>query len=59
MTSAGSHRLIISEELDPHSKSKTYGKSMRVVSRMKGIEQNNDDVILDHLESNKTMTMLY
>ena len=35
MTSADSHRLVISEELDPHSKSKTYGKSMRVVSRVK------------------------
>ena len=32
MTSADSHRLVISEELDPHSKSKTYGKSIRVVS---------------------------
>ena len=30
MTSANSHRLIILEELDPHSKSKTYGKSMEV-----------------------------
>ena len=24
MTSADSHRLVVSEELDPHSKSKTY-----------------------------------
>ena len=49
MTSADSHHLIILEELDPHSKSKTYGKSMRVVSRVKGIEQNDDDIVLDHL----------
>ena len=49
MTSADSHCLIISEELDPHSKSKTYGKSMCVVSRVKGIEQNDNNVILDHL----------
>ena len=46
MTSADSHRLIISEELDPHSKSKTYGKSMHVVSRVKGIE-------LDHLTTDQ------
>ena len=53
MTSADSHRLIISEELDPHSKSKTYGKSMRVVSRVKGIEPNDNDVILDHLTTDQ------
>ena len=53
MTSADSHCLIISEELDPHSKSKTYGKSMRVVSRVKGIEQNDDDIVLDHLTTDQ------
>ena len=49
MTSTDSHHLIISEELDPHSKSKTYGKSMLVVSRVEGIEQNDNNVVLDHL----------
>ena len=53
MTSADSHCLIISEELDPHSKSKTYGKSMRVVSRVKGIEPNDDDIVLDHLTTDQ------
>ena len=53
MTSADSHRLIISEELDPHSKSKTYGKSMHVVSRVKGIKQNDDDNVLDHLNTDQ------
>ena len=53
MTSANSHRLIISEELDPHSKSKTYGKSMRVVSRVKGIKPNDDDIVLDHLTTDQ------
>ena len=53
MTSADSHHLIISEELDPHSKSKTYGKSMCVVSRVKGIEPNDDDVVLDHLTTDQ------
>ena len=53
MTSADSHRLIISEELDPHSKSKTYGKSMCVVSRVKGIKPNDDDVVLDHLTTDQ------
>ena len=48
-----SYHLIISEELDPHSKSKTYGKSMRVVSRVKGIEQNDDDIVLDHLTTDQ------
>ena len=53
MTSADSHRLIISEELDPHSKSKTYGKSMRVVSRVKGIKPNDDNIVLDHLTTDQ------
>ena len=53
MTSADSHCLIISEELDPHSKSKTYGKSMHVVSRVKGIEPNNANVVLDHLTTDQ------
>ena len=53
MTSADSHHLIISEELNPHSKSKTYGKSMRVVSRVKGIEPNDDAIVLDHLATDQ------
>ena len=53
MTSADSHRLIILEELNPHSKSKTYGKSMRVVSRVKGIKPNDDDIVLDHLTTDQ------
>ena len=53
MTSTDSHRLIISDELDPHSKSKTYGKSMCVVSRVKGIKPNDDDVVLDHLTTDQ------
>ena len=53
MTSADSHHLIILEELDPHSKSKTYGKSMRVVSTVKGIEPNGDEVVLDHLTTDQ------
>ena len=53
MTSANSHLLIMSEELDPHSKSKTYGKSMCVVSRVKGIEPNDNDVVLDHLTTDQ------
>ena len=48
-----SHHLIISEELDPHSKSKTHGKSMHVVSRVKGIAQNDDDIVLDHLTTDQ------
>ena len=44
MTSADSHCLVMSEELDPHSKSKTYGKSLRVVSRVKCIGQNDEDI---------------
>ena len=53
MTSVDSHHLIISDELDPHSKSKTYGKSMHVVSRVKGIGQNNDNIVLDHLTTDQ------
>ena len=53
MTSVDSHFLIISEELDPHSKSKTYGKSMCAVSRVKGIGQNEDDIVLDHLTTDQ------
>ena len=40
MSSVDSHCLVMSEELDPHSKSKIYGKSLHVVSRVKGIGQN-------------------
>ena len=53
MTSADSHHLIILEELDPQSKSKTYGKSTHVVSRVKGIKPNDDDVVLDHLTTDQ------
>ena len=53
MTSADSHRLVMLEELDPHSKSKTYGKSLHVVSRVKGIGQNNEDIVLDQLTTNQ------
>ena len=53
MTSADSHHLVISEELDPHSKSKTYGKSLHVVSRVKGIGQNDDDIMLHHLTTDQ------
>ena len=53
MTSTDSHHLIISEELDPHGKSKTYGKSMRVVSRVKGIEPNDNNVVLDNLTTDQ------
>ena len=53
MTSVDSHRLVMSEELDPHSKSKTYGKSLHVVSRVKGIGQNDEDVVLDHLTTDQ------
>ena len=53
MTSTDSHHLIILEELDPHSKSKTYGKSMHVVSRVKGIEPTDDNVVLDHLTTDQ------
>ena len=49
MTSLDSHCLVMLEELDPHSKSKTYGKSLHVVSRVKGIGQNNEDIVLDQL----------
>ena len=53
MTSVDSHHLVISEELDPHSKSKTYGKSLHVVSRVKGIGQNDDGIVLDHLTTDQ------
>ena len=53
MTFADSHHLVILEELDPHSKSKTYGKSLHVVSRVKGIGQNNDNIVLDHLTTDQ------
>ena len=53
MTCADSHCLIISEELDPHSKSKTYGKSMHVVSRVRGIGQNDNNNVLDHLTTDQ------
>ena len=53
MTSVDSHHLIILEELDPHSKRKMYGKSMCVVSRVKGIGQNDDDIVLDHLTTDQ------
>ena len=48
-----SHCLIILEELDPHRKSKRYGKSMCVVSRVKGIGQNDNDIVLDHLTTDQ------
>ena len=41
------------EELDPHSKSKTYGKSLHLVSRVKGIGQNNEDIVLDQLTADQ------
>ena len=53
MTSADSHHLIILEELDPHSKSKTHGKSMHVVSRVEGIGQNDDNIVFDHLTTDQ------
>ena len=53
MTSANSHHLVMSEELDPHSKSKTYGKSLCVVSRVKGIGQNDEDIVLDQLTTDQ------
>ena len=53
MKSADSHHLVILEELDPHSKSKTYGKSLHVMSRVKGIGQNNEDIVLDHLTTDQ------
>ena len=53
MTSADSHHLVVSEELDRHSKSKTYGKSLCVVSRVKGIGQNDEDIVLDHLTTDQ------
>ena len=53
MTSGDSHHLVMSEELDPHSKSKTYGKSLHVVSRVKGIGQNNEYIILYQLTTDQ------
>ena len=53
MTSVDSHHLIISEELDPHNKSKTYGKSMCVMSRVKGIGQNDNNIVLAHLTTDQ------
>ena len=53
MTSADSHCLVMSEELDPHSKSKIYGKSLHVVSRVKGIGQNDEDIVLDQLTTDQ------
>ena len=53
MTSVDSHHLVMSEELDPHSKSKTYGKSLHVVSRVKGIGQNDEDIVLDQLTTDQ------
>ena len=53
MTSVDSHRLVMSEELDPHSKSKTYGKSLHVVSRVKGIGENNEDIVLGQLTTDQ------
>ena len=53
MTSVDSHHLVMSEELDPHSKSKTYGKSLHVVSRAKGIGQNDEDIVLDQLTTDQ------
>ena len=53
MTFADSHCLVMSEELDPHSKSKTYGKSLHVVSRVKGIGQNDEDIVLDQLTTDQ------
>ena len=53
MTSVDSHHLVMSEELHPHSKSKTYGKSLHVVSRVKGIGQNDKDIVLDQLTTDQ------
>ena len=53
MTSADSYHLVMSEELDPHSKSKTYGKLLHVVSRVKGIGQNDEDIALDQLTTDQ------
>ena len=49
-SSADSHCLVMSKELDPHSKSKTSGKSLCVVSRVKDIGQNN---VLDQLTTDQ------
>ena len=53
MTSVDSHHLVMLEELDPHSKSKTYGKSLHVVSRIKGSGQNDEDIVLDQLTTDQ------
>ena len=53
MTSVDSHHLVMSEELDPHCKSKTYGKSLHVVSRVKGIGQNDKEIVLDQLTTDQ------
>ena len=53
MTSVDSHHLVMLEELDPHSKSKTYGKSLCVVSRVKVIGQNDKDIVLDQLTTDQ------
>ena len=50
MTSVDSHHLVMSEELDPDSKSKT---SLHVVSRVKGIGQNDEDIVLDQLTTDQ------
>ena len=50
MTSVDSHHLVMSEELDPDSKSKT---SLHVVSRAKGIGQNDEDIVLDQLTTDQ------
>ena len=53
MTSADSHHLVMLEQLDPHSKSKTYGKSLCVVSRVIGIGQNDEDIVSDQLTTDQ------
>ena len=53
ITSVDSHCLDMLEELDPHSKSKTYGKSLHVVSRVKGIGENDEDIMLDQLTTDQ------
>ena len=53
MTSVDSCHLVMSEESDPHSMSKTYGKSLHAVNRVKGIGQNNEDIVLDQLTTDQ------
>ena len=53
MTSVDSHQLVMLEESNPHSKSKTYGKLLCVVSRVKGIGQNDKDIVLDQLTTDQ------